>query len=277
MVAAVGIPAAFGLVYLGGWMLAAVLAALGALGAAELYRLAARRQVRPLAAAGWVGAGLVPLAAFASLPDGLGIQGRWIVLGGAAWLMGVMLLAMASRAPSERPLLAVSVTVFGALYAGGLPTFLLWLRYGSGVTSPWAGTWLVFLPLALTWIGDTLAMIGGALMGRARLAPVLSPNKTWAGAVWGALGAAVAAPLYGRWVLGPVGVEFRVWELVLVGGAVGVLGQLGDLAESLFKREAGVKDSGTFFPGHGGVLDRLDSLYWAIPVTVILLQGLGRI
>ena len=106
---------------------------------------------------------------------------------------------------------------------------------------------------------------------------MLSPNKTWAGAVWGAVGATAAAPLYGVWILGGVGVRIPLWELAVVGVGVGVLGQLGDLAESLFKREAGVKDSGGFFPGHGGVLDRLDSLYWAIPVTVLLLKAFGRV
>ena len=172
---------------------------------------------------------------------------------------------------------AVSVTAFGALYAGGLPAFLLWLRHGAVSRSAWAATWLVFLPLALTWISDTLAMIGGSLVGGAKLAPVLSPKKTWAGAVAGAVAAPLLAPLYGRWVLGAVGIEVPVVALVLVGLGVGILGQLGDLAESLFKREAGVKDSGGFFPGHGGVLDRLDSLYWGIPVTVVVLKAFGAI
>ena len=276
LVAAVGIPAAFGLVYVGGWVLAALLAGLGALGAMELYRLASRGGVRPLVAVGVAGALAAPLAAFAARPGG-GLETRWTLLSAAVWLIGIMLLAVRERRPGERPLSAVSVTAFGALYAGGLPAFLLWLRHGAVSRSAWAATWLVFLPLALTWISDTLAMIGGSLVGGAKLAPVLSPKKTWAGAVAGAVAAPLLAPLYGRWVLGAVGIEVPVVALVLVGLGVGILGQLGDLAESLFKREAGVKDSGGFFPGHGGVLDRLDSLYWGIPVTVVVLKAFGAI
>jgi phosphatidate cytidylyltransferase len=83
--------------------------------------------------------------------------------------------------------------------------------------------------------------------------------------------------VYGQFVLERVGIHIPFAALLLTGVAVGTLGQLGDLAESLFKREAGVKDSGAFFPGHGGVLDRLDSLYWAIPLTVIVLRAFDAI
>jgi phosphatidate cytidylyltransferase len=109
------------------------------------------------------------------------------------------------------------------------------------------------------------------------LAPVLSPNKTWSGAVGGAAAALVVAVALGMLVLHPLGWALPLPALVAVGLAVGVLGQLGDVAESLFKREAGVKDSSTLIPGHGGVLDRLDSLYYVIPVSAVLLAAFGAI
>lgn len=274
LVAAIGIPAALALVYLGGWVLAALLALFGAAGALELYRLAERSALRPVAPAGVVGAALLPLAAFAALPDGGGVAPAWLAVGGAVWLMAALAATMRWRTPADRPLAAAALTVFGALYAGGMPAFLLALRHGGGL-APWPATGLVFLPLALTWVGDSLAMAGGTLVGGAKLAPVLSPNKTWAGAVSGAVGAVLLAPLYGALVLAPAGITLAVWQLAVFGLVISVLGQAGDVAESLFKREAGVKDSGAFFPGHGGVLDRFDSLYWALPAAVLLLMAYG--
>jgi phosphatidate cytidylyltransferase len=269
-VAAVGIPAAFYLVYLGGWALAVTLAALGGLGALEVYRLAAHRAVRPLVVLGVAGALAMPLAMVA-------LGERWVMLLAAAWLLGLMLLALRGRTPEHRPLAAVAITAFGAVYAGGLPAFMLWLRRSPTAPTAWAATWLVFLPLALTWICDSLAMLAGASIGGPKLAPVVSPKKTWSGAIAGAVGATALAPLYGHFVLERVGVLIPTAALLLIGLGVGTVGQLGDLAESLFKREAGVKDSGTFFPGHGGVLDRLDSLYFVIPTTVLILWAFDAV
>jgi phosphatidate cytidylyltransferase len=275
-VAAVGIPAALYLVYLGGWFLVATLSALAALGASELYRLAEQRAVRPLFHLGMIGALWMPIGVFA-LRTGRPVSFPWVVLIGVAWLILIMLMALKERAPEDRPLSAVAITAFGAVYTGGLPAFLVWLRESPAAGSPWAATWLVFLPLSLTWICDSLAMMGGSLIGGAKLAPVLSPKKTWSGALVGAAGAAILGPVYGVLVLERVGLRLPVAALVLVGVGVGTIGQLGDIAESLFKREAGVKDSGTFFPGHGGVLDRLDSLYWSIPTTVMVLLAFKAI
>ena len=272
--AAVGIPAAFCLVYLGGWALAAALAFLGALGALEIYRLAGHSAVQPLVAVGVTGAVALPLGLLLTGAREV-LQPRTALLVGAAWLMAIMLIALRTRTPQDRPLSAVSITAFGALYAGGLPAFLIWLRESASAPTAWAATWLVFLPLVLTWICDSLAMMGGALIGGAKLAPVLSPKKTWAGFLVGAIGAAGLGPLYGVLVLERVGVHLPLAALLLVGLGIGTMGQLGDLAESLFKREAQVKDSGGFFPGHGGVLDRLDSLYWGIPTTVLILRVFG--
>jgi len=188
------------------------------------------------------------------------------------------------RGPGARPLSAVAVTVFGALYASGLLSFLIAIRHGregagavgsDGADAAWPATWLVLLPLALTWIGDTCAMATGTLLGGPKLAPVLSPQKTWAGAIGGAVGGLAAALLIGRLILPRVGVHLGGWQLATVGGVLAVAGQVGDVAESLLKREAGVKDSSTLIPGHGGVLDRLDSLYFVIPSAAGLYRLFG--
>ena len=120
-------------------------------------------------------------------------------------------------------------------------------------------------------------MAGGRLIGGPKLAPVLSPNKTWAGACSGGVGGVMIGAVYGALVLAPTGVVIPLWQLAVFGLAITIAGQVGDIIESLFKREAGVKDSGSFFPGHGGVLDRLDSLYWVLPTSVAMLLLLGVI
>ncbi len=275
VVAAIGIPAAVGLVYLGGWVLAGLLALFGVVGTGEIFRLAERGDVRPLRMTGYLGAAALPFAAYAVLSGGFGARPIYLVLGGALWVMATMADALVSRQPSHRPLAATAVTVFGATYAGGLPAFLLVLRHAETALSVWAALWLVFLPLVVTWVSDTAAMAGGSLIGGRRLAPVLSPNKTWAGAISGSVGALLLAPAYG--LLAPEGVSLAVWQLAVFGLVISVVGQGGDVAESLIKREVGVKDSGTFFPGHGGVLDRFDSLYWAIPTSVLMLMLFGAL
>lgn len=274
-VAAVGIPAALGMVYLGGWALAGLLALFGVAGAAEFYRLGSRSGVRSLVQPGYLGAAAFPLLAFVLTPAGPGLDPRWALLGVVGWFIATIALAVATRRPADRPLESVSLTVFAALYAGGLPAFLLAIRHADTLPSAWAATWLVFLPLVVTWVSDSLAMGGGSLIGGPSLAPVLSPNKTWAGAISGAVGGAVLAPLYGLLVLQQFGISIAWWLLAVFGLVISVAGQLGDLAESLFKRQVGVKDSGSFFPGHGGVLDRFDSLYWVLPTSVALLAAFG--
>src|SRR5204862_428583 len=115
----------------------------------------------------------------------------------------------------------------------------------------------------------------GALVAGRQVAPVLSPRKTWAGAVGGVAGGLVAALVYGPLVLDRVALRLGVWQLVTVGLVVAVAAQVGDVAESLFKREVGVKDSSSLIPGHGGVLDRLDAVYFVAPVTAALFRLLG--
>lgn len=272
-VAAVGIPTAIAAVYLGGWVLVSLLAALGVLGAQEFRRLAQTRGAFP-AAPSYVGAALFPALVYLGLPQGGAAELRLLVVIFALWLIAAAGSASLARAPERGPLGATSLSLAAALYAGGLPAMVLYLRYPRGEFSDLEATALALFPLALTWLCDTLAMAGGAWFKGPKLAPRLSPGKTWSGAVSGALGALAASFAYGHWVLAPMGVSLSTGELWGCGLVAGTLGQLGDLAESSWKREAGVKDSGELFPGHGGVLDRLDSLYWNIPaVTLVLLLG----
>ncbi len=125
----------------------------------------------------------------------------------------------------------------------------------------------MLLPLIATWICDTAAMGAGSAIGGPKLAPVVSPNKTWAGAVGGLAGGTAATVAIGLWIFPRQGLVVGIVPLLVIGVAIGILAQVGDVAESLFKREVGVKDSSSLIPGHGGVLDRLDSLYFVLPAT----------
>lgn len=256
--AVVAIPAAIFIIYEGEWTLAAALAVIGVLGTHELYDLGRKQGIAPVAWLGYVAAAGIPL----------GIMSPYVVAWPyalAGWLMLVMAAALAVRSPTDKPLTAVALTVFGPLYASWLPAFILLLRSQS--LSPWGGTWLVLLPLVATWICDTAAMAAGSAIGGPKLAPVVSPNKTWSGAVGGLTGAIGATVAIGLWIFPKYGLTVGLWPLLIIGTAIGVLAQVGDVAESLFKREAGVKDSSALIPGHGGVLDRLDSLYFVLPAT----------
>jgi phosphatidate cytidylyltransferase len=276
-VAAVAIPLATGVVYAGGWPLVALLAVLGVLGARELFDLAARRGTEAFPATGYAGAALFPILVYLARGESRWDATGWVVLAPAAWLLLAFGVATATRPPERGPLAGLGITVLGAAYAGGLPATLMLLRYPEGGVSAGAATALALLPLVTTWACDTCAMAGGAGLGGPKLAPALSPAKTWSGAVSGAVGAVAAAPLWGTLVVARGGLDVPLWQLLACGVFVGTAGQFGDLAESLVKREAGVKDSGGFFPGHGGVLDRLDSLYWTVPGTAMILAVGGTV
>jgi phosphatidate cytidylyltransferase len=275
--AGVAIPLAVGVVWLGGWPFAVVLAVLGVLGTREVYDLARRQNIDPLDRTGWLAAAAIPLLAYWAK----GSETHWAepaLYLGALWLMVTLVVAMARRGPMGRPLPAVAVTLFGCVYASALLAFLIPIRHGTNAANqPFAYLCLTLFPLVITWIGDTAAMAVGVKVGGPKLAPVLSPNKTRWGAVGGLLGAVLAAVVLGLLVLNRVGWNFGVLQLVTVGGVVGVVGQVGDIAESLLKREAGVKDSSNLIPGHGGVLDRLDSLYFVVPAAAGLFRLFGVI
>src|SRR5439155_915382 len=167
------------------------------------------------------------------------------------WLLAVLVVA-AVRGPARRRLRTVSVTVFGSLYASALLAFTVAIRHGPHRDAhPRGSVALALLPLVVTWVCDTCAMAAGTLIGGPKLTPVLSPHKTWAGAVGGVVGGLIAALLYGPLVLNRLGLQLSVLQLVTVGAVVAVSAQVGDVAESLLKREAGVKDSSALIPGHG--------------------------
>lgn len=277
VVAAIAIPLVVGIIWLGGWVLAATLALLGVLGTREVYAFARRQGIQPLERTGWLAAAGIPLLAYWAKGSEIHWAEPALYLG-AIWLMLALAIAMARRGPSGRPLTSVSITIFGALYASGLLSFLIAIRHGGvAVIQPTAYVLLTIFPLVITWVCDTAAMAVGTLVGGPKLAPVLSPHKTHAGAIGGTMGGIITALALGKFVLNRQGWHLSDGQLLLFGLVVSIVGQVGDVAESLLKREVALKNSSTLIPGHGGVLDRLDSLYFVIPAAAGLYRMFGVI
>ena len=138
------------------------------------------------------------------------------------------------------------------------------------------GELLVLLPLVAAWGSDTFAYFVGVRFGRHKLAPVISPKKTIEGSVGGVAGAAaltvVVVMLFNR----HSAIDLPYWVAAIIGACGAVVGQLGDLSFSIIKRQTGIKDYGKIFPGHGGVLDRFDSVIFVAPVVELLLRVLSE-
>jgi phosphatidate cytidylyltransferase len=167
-----------------------------------------------------------------------------------------------------------AITFGGAYYVGGLLSYFILL---SQLDTPLRGGWLailhippatswIFLVLAVTWLQDTAAYFVGRAFGRTRMAPILSPKKSWEGAAGGFVTSILTAML----AVAILGLPISYVAAALIGAAAGVVGPLGDLVESLIKRQIGIKDSGQLIPGHGGILDRIDSLLFTAPVIYYL-------
>lgn len=276
MVAAAGIPLAVLIIYMGGWLLGGLLAVVAALGAREFYGLAPDETV----AFGWLGAMLaaaLPLIATFHLDYRLFAPWAFALVLGIALLVSALSIWL--RWPDGRPLDAASRTIMGALYTGGALSFWVLLRalpVASGATASHGAALLIF-PIWVTWLGDTFAYGVGSRWGRAKLIETVSPNKTVVGAVAGLLGSVLAGGIYARLWLSEVPGFALSWP---VGAAlsvpIAIAGQVGDLAESVIKRDAGVKDSSHLMPGHGGVLDRLDAIFFTVPLTYALLLMLRQ-
>lgn len=277
--AAVAIPLVLLVVWYGALPLAALVAVVAALGTAELFDLAERGGTRPARTLGIATAAALPLLLWLGLdrPD-LGAALTGVALYAAAlWLLLLLTWALAARSPADRPLSAAAVTLLGVAYAGALPASLLLIRHGALPARSWAGLWLVGFPLVVTWVCDTAAMFAGRAFGGPRLSPVVSPRKTRSGAVAGAVGGLLVAPVFAIWLFPRWDVALGLGPALVIAAVLAVVGQVGDLAESLFKREAGVKDSSRLLPGHGGILDRLDSLYFVMPAAAVLYRFFGVI
>jgi phosphatidate cytidylyltransferase len=256
------------------------LAIASAIGAWEFYRLARSSGLAPMEDVGMALAGLIPLAVHARFE---GIQFPAVGIGAVAFI-AVLAMTIWRRGVDGKPLGSAAATIFGAVYTGGMLSYGYALRYHpyafADARLSWLGTMaipsgalLLMLPLLVTWASDTGAYAAGRTLGRHKLIPLVSPGKTVEGAIGGLVASVIVAWAFGNGVLRPaaqLGFKWYPWGIIAFGVAISVAAQVGDLAESLLKREAGAKDSSRILPGHGGILDRLDSLFFVLPVSFLL-------
>jgi phosphatidate cytidylyltransferase len=172
------------------------------------------------------------------------------------FVLGVAIIALGSHRPLAEVFASISVSAGGLVFIV-LPFSAVVRLHGVDFLGPQ----LLLFTVVVVWVGDTAAYFAGREFGRWKMAPQISPHKTWEGAGANFLGALLVAAVFGYWI--------RIPPAHMMGMAVAgsVAGQLGDLFESSWKRSAGVKDSGTILPGHGGMLDRIDALILAAPAV----------
>jgi phosphatidate cytidylyltransferase len=257
LVGVIGLPVVLGAVWIGGWWLFALVACAGMIAVHEFVTMA--RPLRPLAPAVYVGALL-------------GLVGAHE--GGVVWMLGGVLATFVlafvlnafstTRAPST---VAISATVFGAAWIGFGLGYILLLRELED-----KARLLSFTVLITVWAADTFAYFAGRLFGRHKLAPSLSPGKTWEGFLVGSLAGIFASfiALYDT-----RDTYLTSWQAVVLGLVVVLAAAAGDLFESMLKRDMEVKDTGHLLGGHGGVLDRIDSLLFASVAAFYLVLAFG--
>jgi phosphatidate cytidylyltransferase len=282
-VAVVGIPIVLLALWVGRWAVGPLLALFCAGAALELYRMAEQRGIRPLRLPGAVGAAVLVL--IATVHPTVAGAAPYLWTAAMVLILTLALAVIRARGVEGQPLMVLAVTVIGAVLPAGAMSYIIFIRHmpvpvdpAVGASAAAVGLGLVAYPLAITWMTDSGAYFAGKRWGRRKLMPSVSPGKTMEGAAAGLVGGTLGGLLVALALSGWLGVALHPLTGALGGLIIAAISQAGDLAESAWKREAGVKDSGAVFPGHGGILDRMDSLLFTIPsgyVWLALMLGLG--
>ena len=235
----------------------ALMVIFGILAALEFYRMVAMSKAPPLTYFGLIWTALFILSRNSELLAILESYLKPVPVTPFLLTAAVVppLLWLLSRRQKEGAFTTWAWTIAGILYVGWLLSHLVALR-GLDAGRNW-----VFFALFTTWASDTTAFFIGRKLGRHKLAPNISPGKTWEGATGGILGAIIVSILF--FTATPFHLPLTYWQAIPLSILVSIFGQVGDLVESLLKRNMGVKDSGKLMPGHGGVLDRMDSIIFA--------------
>jgi phosphatidate cytidylyltransferase len=242
-----GIPLLITIIWFGEPWFTILVAIWGLLAAFEFYRMVAASKVSPLTYFGLIWTLLFILSPHFDYDTLIPLLLTSAVILSLIWLL--------LRRQKEGAFIGWAWTIGGILYIGWLLSYFVALR-GLDDGRNW-----VFLALFATFASDTAAFFVGRAWGKHRLAPHISPGKTWEGAIAGVFGAIIVSLLFT--IPTPLNLPLIYWQAILLGLLVSVFGQLGDLVESLLKRNMGVKESSKLIPGHGGFLDRIDSVVFA--------------
>ncbi len=302
IVALVAIPLILAASYYGGLFFLLFVEAISLLSLHEFYRLAKAKGANPQIPIGMIIIVLLNLAFFHEKIQNF-ILPMFIHSGGISlltklqlfltifFLSLVVILSVELFRNAGSIFINAGYTIFGVLYIGIFFASLVGIRELFGAEFPyymaiqyigqtsfvddviyqttyhWGGVTIIAI-LASIWMCDTAAYFGGLSMGKHKLFPRVSPNKSWEGAIWGFTGAVATMIVMQKYFLP----YLQLHQAIIIGIIIGVFGQIGDLIESLFKRDAGVKDSSSLIPGHGGVLDRFDSLIFVSPILYLYID-----
>jgi phosphatidate cytidylyltransferase len=249
------------------WLLVAAIVIVAELSLHEYFALAQHAGLRTLPTVGHVFCAGICLAQVADLRGG----GEWLPLSLAGAVLAALTSGLAPGALDRCFLPSVATTLSGILYAGLSLSFLVPLRFADDPRFPATGRQLLLFLFLVVWAGDIFAYATGKCVGRRPFFQHISPNKTLEGAIGGLMGSLAIGAGFAHWF-------WRTTSLItamLLAGMVAVAGQAGDLAESALKRGANLKDSGHILPGHGGMLDRVDSLLFGAPALWLAVQLLS--
>ncbi len=273
LVALVGIPLMVWICLEGGWIFSLLVALLCAQGLREFYALSISKAAQPQVPLGTVMAALVPLLVhLRAMPGGTDLLLPFALAG----ILILMTLELWRKKP--HPFLNISVQLSGFLYVVLLLSSLVLVRdfsaesglllsSGMSLRSGWQG-YLILCSFIGVWSGDSFAYFAGLAFGKHKIFPRVSPKKSWEGSIAGFFGSILAFHLASHFMLP----ELPMWHGFALGAVIGIVGPIGDFVESLMKRDAAIKDSGSLIPGHGGVLDRFDSLLFVAPIIYIYLK-----
>ncbi len=249
----IGIPAILLLIHLGGIPFVLFITVMVFIAQVELYLLMRKKGIAPLLLPGVLAGVIWQLASF-YLPGALLL---YLLIG-----LVVLLLLAGLVHQIKNVTVDLASTLFGFVYLPVLTSTIILMH-----NIPGRGRSIVFLLFVTIWVCDSLAFIIGKWLGRRKIAPKISPNKTYAGCIGGLFGAVLTVLIF--YFLGWAPDFMSIMQLIIFGILAGVFGQAGDFVESAFKRDAEVKDSSNLLLGHGGVLDRFDSFFIAAPVIFL--------
>lgn len=251
-------------IYLGGWFLLILTLLISTVAVWEFFMMSKVKEVSPNFLAGFLFSILFPVSFYA---DAIPVSPAGLLV------LSVFLVSMAELFRNKpNPVLNIGFTVFASAYIGiGTGSFIGIRNLIPGTGLDHALAWLLLAIVIAIWMCDSFAYFGGKTFGKTKLFPRVSPNKTWEGAVSGFLASVATLLLMGNFT--PLQeLQMGSAELIILGIIPGFFGQLGDLIESLFKRDTGVKDSSLLIPGHGGMFDRFDSLILVAPLAFAYLK-----
>jgi phosphatidate cytidylyltransferase len=249
------------------WLFLAALIAVVELGLYEFFQLCQHAGFKPLSGLGYLAGAAICVAQAMDISR----SEMYLVVLVVTLVVATLIVALVLTTDLKTYLGAIATTIFGVLYIALTLSCLLPLRFSqpggaslslAGTAAGSTGRNLMLLLFLVIWAGDTFAYLVGRTMGRTMLFPSISPKKTLEGSVAGLVGSLLVAWGFARLFWQTASLK----KVILLAGLIAVFGQIGDLAESAMKRGANLKDSGSVLPGHGGLLDRVDSLLFGAPV-----------